>query len=132
MGKKKKKKKKKKISAGKLTEICVSCGAKCCTYFALEIDEPDCPEEYEKIRWYLAHTKTWVFTDDGKWYLMVLNECEYLGDDMLCTNYENRPAICRDHTQDNCERKSDNFYDELFKTTRDFEDWLEVKGEKYW
>jgi len=129
---KKKKKHKKKIDAEELTRMCVSCGAKCCTYFALEIDKADSSEEYEKVRWYLAHTKTWVFTDEDKWYLMVLNECEYLGEDKLCTDYENRPAICREHIQTNCERDDDIFYDELFKTTKEFENWLEIKGEKYW
>ena len=128
---KKKKKKKKKINSEDLTRMCVACGAKCCSYFALEIDLPDCPKEYEKIRWYLAHKKTWVFTDDGKWYLMVLNECEYLGDNMLCADYKNRPAICREHTQENCECDTDVFYDDLFKTTREFENWLNIKSEKY-
>ena len=78
--------KKKKLNTEELTQMCVACGAKCCTYFALEIDKANNPVEYEKVRWYLAHTKTWVFTDDGKWYLMVLNECEYLGPDKLCAD----------------------------------------------
>ena len=121
------KKKQKKPSVDKLARQCVECGARCCRYFALEIDEPDCREEYEKIRWYLAHEKTWVFTDDGTWYLMVLNPCAYLGEDNLCTIYDRRPRICREHSHDNCERDSDLFYDELFTSMEEFERWLKAQ-----
>ena len=119
---------KKKKSEKDLVSSCIECGARCCKYLALEIDEPDCSEEYEKIRWYLAHENTWVFTDDGAWYLMTLNRCSFLGEDNLCTIYDRRPQICRDHDHSNCERDGSVFYDELFKTMADFEQWLEQHG----
>ena len=126
------KKKKHKISAENLTEMCTSCGAKCSKYFSLEIDEPDCPDEYEDIRWYLCHEKTWVFIDDEKWYLYLMNTCRYLDHNNLCTIYNNRPKICREHNQEDCEIDNDIFYDVLFKNINDFEKYLEMKNEKYW
>lgn len=128
---KKKKKKKKKLTPEKLTHMCVQCGARCCRYFALEIDIPDDEEEYEKIRWYLAHEDTWVFIDDEKWYLLINNKCRYLNDENLCTIYEKRPTVCRTHTQDDCERGGDVFYDTLFTCMKEFEDYLTDIGENY-
>jgi len=125
-------KKKRKLSDEELTEICTNCGAKCCKYFALEIDEPDCQDEYEDVRWYLCHENTWVFIDDGKWYLYLHNKCRYLDDNNLCTIYDSRPKICREHNQVDCEIDSDVFYDVLFKSQDDFLKYLELQGEKYW
>ncbi|RLD10555.1 MAG: YkgJ family cysteine cluster protein [Chlamydiae bacterium] len=126
------KKKKRKLSPEELTEMCIECGAKCCKYFSLEIDEPDCPDEYEDVRWYLCHENTWVFIDEGKWYLYLNNKCRYLDKNNLCSIYDKRPLICRKHNQKDCEINSDIFYDVLFKNIDDFEKYLELKGEKYW
>ena len=126
--KKRVRRKRRKLSPEELTQICLDCGAKCCRYFALQIDEPDSDKEYEKVRWYLAHENTWVFVDEGKWYLLVNNKCRYLGQDLLCTVYDRRPDICRKHNQKNCERDSDIFYDIIFKSMEEFEQWLEDEG----
>ena len=112
--------------------MCVDCGARCCKYYALEIDEADCPEEYEKIRWYLAHENTWVFIDSDKWYLLVNNKCRFLGRDSMCTIYDRRPSVCRDHDRTDCERDDSPFYDVLFKGMKEFEAYLEDIGERYW
>jgi len=82
---------------------CVKCGAKCCHYYALEIDEPKKVREFDDIRWYVAHAKTSVFVEDGKWYLQVFTKCQYLDKDNRCTIYETRPRICRRYDTDECE-----------------------------
>lgn len=125
-----KSRKKTHADADVLTHMCVKCGAKCCRYFALEIDVPDDEDEYEKIRWYLAHEKTWVFIDDGSWYVLVQTPCRYLTEENLCAIYDTRPAVCRTHTQDDCERDSDVFYDTLFTCMEDFEKYLKKKTKK--
>ncbi len=121
-----------KLSEKELTKMCIDCGSKCCKYLALEIDYPDCPDEYEKVRWYLIHENSWVFIDDDKWYLLINNKCRFLGDDGLCNYYDRRPEICREHNQKDCESDSAIFYDELFKSVEEFEKFLEENGEKYW
>ena len=123
---------KRKLLTKELTEMCTMCGAKCCKYFSLEIDEPDCEAEYEDVRWYLCHEKTWVFIDEDKWYLYLMNKCRYLDENNLCSIYDKRPKICRQHDQKDCEIESDIFYDILFKNIDDFEKFLEMNGEKYW
>jgi len=82
---------------------CRKCGAKCCKYYALEIDEPDTRKEFDDIRWYVAHEKTSVFVEDGKWYLHVFARCNYLDKDNRCRIYEKRPRICRKYNMTECE-----------------------------
>ena len=69
----------------------------CCRYFALEIDEPEGRDDFENIRWYLAHEGTLIFVDDGDWYLQIDNHCKFLDEDDRCTIYEKRPEICREY-----------------------------------
>ena len=99
-----------------MSEMCVACGAKCCQYFCFEIDEPDDYEEFEDIRWFLAHEGISVHIDeDGDWYISIANRCKKLGPDLRCTDYENRPLICRKYEQDNCDHTGGDYeYQEEF------------------
>jgi uncharacterized protein len=54
---------------------CRECEAKCCKYFALQIDTPKRKSDFENIRWYLAHENVSVFVDKRKWFLNVDNKC---------------------------------------------------------
>ncbi|MFC1452731.1 YkgJ family cysteine cluster protein [Verrucomicrobiota bacterium] len=80
------------------TAACVECGAKCCRYVALQIDDPTCKRDYDNIRWYLMHKGVFVFVDhEGDWYIEFETDCSRLGSDGLCRRYEERPRICREH-----------------------------------
>ena len=81
---------------------CGGCTALCCSYFALEIDEPDEPSDFENLRWYIIHEDVQIFVDDGVWYLQIFRKCSWL-DGNKCGNYENRPQICRDYTDELCD-----------------------------
>ena len=35
-------------------------------------------DDYDAIRWYLAHGQTLVYVDKGTWYLLVMTRCKYL------------------------------------------------------
>ena len=86
------------MSEHKAILSCEECGAKCCRYIALEIDEPDSAEEYDYLRWYLMHKNVVVFIDEEDcWFLEFATPCRGLGGDHACMNYEQRPMICRDH-----------------------------------
>jgi len=76
---------------------CHLCNGKCCSYFALEIDRPTTLDEFEHIKWYIVHQNTFVFVDDGEWFLQVNNPCKHLGEDHKCTIYDKRPKICREY-----------------------------------
>ena len=96
--------------------LCQHCTAKCCQYFALQIDEPTAREDFDFIRWYMVHGTVSVFVEDGTWYLMVHNRCDHLMDDNRCGIYDTRPQICRDYSTDNCEYDDEACYDKLFET----------------
>jgi Fe-S-cluster containining protein len=81
---------------------CGGCTALCCSYFALEIDTPDEPEDFENLRWYIIHEDVQIFVDDGDWYLQINRKCSWL-DGNKCGNYENRPQICRDYSDTLCD-----------------------------
>ncbi|MGD9128280.1 MAG: YkgJ family cysteine cluster protein [Planctomycetia bacterium] len=106
--------------------LCFHCPAKCCCYFALPIEEPVDWEDFEFIRWYLLHERATVFVDDGEWYLLVHNRCKALRDDNLCGDYENRPQICRDYTDDKCEYEDDWVYDQYFETSDQIYEYAEA------
>ena len=58
--------------------LCDFCTGKCCRYFSLPIDNPESWDDYDSIRWYLAHGQTLVYVDKEQWYLLVMTRCKYL------------------------------------------------------
>jgi Fe-S-cluster containining protein len=96
--------------------LCSYCTARCCRYFALEIDPPETWAAFDFIRWYLMHGSSAVFVDGETWYLMVYADCKHLLPDNLCGAYDTRPQICRDYTTDNCEYDDGTVYDQFFET----------------
>ena len=54
--------------------LCEYCTAKCCRYFALPIETPEDAEDFDFLRWYLVHDRASIFTDDDKWYIMILTD----------------------------------------------------------
>ena len=113
-------------------EDCISCGASCCKYIALEIDKPTCKRDYDYIRWFLVHQKTCVYVDhDGDWCLEIEARCENLGDNNMCTIYETRPKVCSDYGMGDeiCEYMSNTKpYVLRFDTAIQFETYLDKRG----
>ncbi|MFW6061353.1 MAG: YkgJ family cysteine cluster protein [Planctomycetota bacterium] len=94
---------------------CAQCDGRCCRYVCLEIDTPTTYEEYENIRWYVAHRDVSVHIDDGDWYFSVLTPCEMQDDEGRCTIYQNRPKICRTYSSDGCDASGGDYdYEEVF------------------
>ncbi|MGC9309499.1 MAG: YkgJ family cysteine cluster protein [Candidatus Nanoarchaeia archaeon] len=106
---------------------CDGC-SKCCEYVALEIDEPDLDkkEDIDEIRWYLLHKDVEVFVDnDDSWNIQFNTPCEKLTEEGLCSDYENRPTICRKHSPKNCEKYDEaSSYKLLWKNQEDFNQWI--------
>jgi Fe-S-cluster containining protein len=115
-----------------MDDQCRRCGAKCCRYICLQIDTPEDFEQFEDVRWYLAHRGTSVHVDEGDWYLSVPVVCDELGPGDLCRIYENRPLICRKYSQDGCDFTGGDYgYEQEFHTPDELEAYLrETMGEK--
>ncbi|MEJ2722164.1 MAG: YkgJ family cysteine cluster protein [bacterium] len=119
------------IQAKKPTSVtqhpqCAQClPAKCCRYFSLEIDKPVNKRDYDDLLWMLAHEKVSIYVDDGKWYLMIHTQCRFLDTDTnLCTVYNDRPQMCREHSVEECEWHGPYGFEEHFKSYDDLKKWM--------
>ena len=111
--------------------LCKKCNAKCCKYFALQIDTPKSKIDFENIRWYIAHKKVSIFIEKRKWYLQISNKCEYLLGNNKCSIYDKRPIICKEHETSVCEYDSKDFeYDIIFNNLDEFDLYLSNRFNK--
>lgn len=106
--------------------LCNYCNAKCCRYFALPIDTPDCTKDLDYMRWFLLHGQASVFVEDDSWYLLVHTVCKHLQSDNRCGIYMTRPEICREYSTDNCEYDEDSTYEKYFETPEQVAEYVEA------
>lgn len=75
----------------------------CCTYVTQPIDTPRSKQDFEYLLWQVSHDNIEVYQDDEGWCLLVEGRCTHILPGGGCGIYDNRPQICRDHTNDYCE-----------------------------
>jgi Fe-S-cluster containining protein len=92
----------------------------------LPIDEPTTWDDFDAIRWYLAHGRTMIYVEKGQWYLLVMTRCQYLTAHDRCRIYLNRPKICREYTTANCEYDEDWLFDKLFEVPEQIWEYAEA------
>ncbi len=104
---------------------CNGC-TRCCSYVAMELDEPEDNDDFDNIRWYLLHKNVWVFVDhDDSWNIQFNSPCEKIDEKGWCGYYEKRPSICRGYKSDNCEEHGDgDSYKLLFKNIEEYDEWF--------
>ena len=107
---------------------CDNC-SDCCKYIATEIDKPTDNDDYQNIIWFLHHKNVRVYVGwDNCWYLEFITTCKNLSTKGLCKIYETRPKMCRDYKHSDCTNHNDDPAEKYyFKTTQDFEKYLENK-----
>jgi uncharacterized protein len=106
--------------------LCDHCVGKCCRYFSLPIDTPTTWDDYDSIRWYLAHGQTLVYIEKETWYLVVMTRCQYLTAEDRCRIYYSRPKICQEYTTDDCEYNDDWIFDKVFETPEQIWEYAEA------
>jgi uncharacterized protein len=106
--------------------LCDYCTGRCCRYFSLPIENPKSWNDYDSIRWYLAHGRTMIYVEKGQWYLLVMTRCRYLTKDDRCRIYLNRPRICREYTTDACEYDDNSTFDKVFETPEQIWEYAEA------
>jgi len=106
--------------------LCDHCSAKCCKYFAVQIDTPTTRQDFDYIRWYLLHAAAAVFVEEGAWYLLVHTTCKHLQSDNRCGIYDTRPQVCREYSTENCEYEDDWVYERYFETSEQVEEYVEA------
>ena len=75
----------------------------CCTYLTQHLDTPRSMEDFDTLLWQVSHHNTQAYKDEDGWFLLVNNRCGHLLPDGRCGIYEDRPQICREHSNDGCE-----------------------------
>ena len=106
-------------------KTCDECKGGCCKHVIVEIDVPEEIEDFEEIKWFVAHENVQVYVDeDYTWNLEFLTPCKFLNDSNKCNIYEKRPDVCRDYSQEEC--PFHNKYEETyaFKSIEDVEDYI--------
>ena len=109
----------------KLKNICSNCQALCCSYVMLEIDEPEDREDFEKIRWFVAHENISVAHYEDSWMLYIKNKCKFIDENHNCTIYDKRPQICREHQSEECDYFEDDDFEIHLQTIEDVDKFAE-------
>jgi len=116
------------LSPEKLAEMCGRCKGRCCEYYTVYLDEPEDAEDFDELRWFLAHEGCHVYIDEGQWHLNVATRCRFLGADGRCSIYEHRPTVCRDFgREEECEFTCEFDFERTFRTLKDIEDYAREK-----
>jgi hypothetical protein len=90
-----------KITPDNKCSFCV--GSKCCSYVTQQIDTPKSKDDFETLLWQVSHHHVGAYKDEDGWFLIFDSRCSHLLPDGGCGIYENRPEVCRAHSNDYCE-----------------------------
>jgi len=77
--------------------------SKCCTYVTQHIDAPRSKIDFDHLLWQVSHQNVKAYEASDGWYLLLDSRCDHLLPNGFCGIYDERPAICRDHSNDYCE-----------------------------
>jgi Fe-S-cluster containining protein len=102
---------------------CLNCGL-CCSYIAVEIDEPTTVKAATDVLWYLYHQNICIYAEGEEWMVQFEARCQHYQDDHKCAIYETRPKICRDYDETNCEINAEEV-GHVFYTPGEFLAYLE-------
>jgi Fe-S-cluster containining protein len=89
------------VTAENKCSLCVQ--SICCTYITHQISTPRSMEDFDYLIWQVSHDNVALFKDEDGWFLSVAGRCSHLLPGGNCGIYDNRPQICREHSNDCCE-----------------------------
>jgi len=89
------------INSENKCDLCTS--SKCCTYVTQQIDTPRSKYDFEILLWQVSHDKVGSYRDEDGWFIIFETTCSNLLPGGRCGIYEDRPTICRSHSNDYCE-----------------------------
>ena len=116
-------------------KLCKDCNL-CCQYAVIELKTPQTKKELDMIQWQILHNITIFIEDDNKWYAEIKNPCTKLNNKGLCSIYNSRPNICREYSQEECEKNKGEEYGikHSFKTEKEFMEFIKNNSElrKIW
>ena len=108
-------------------------GSTCCTYVTQHMETPRSKEDFRQLLWQVSHQNVKLYKDDDGWTLLVDGKCQHLQINGDCGIYDERPDICREHTNDYCEFDApsedgfelyfENYFDLLKYCKNRFKSW---------
>jgi len=105
---------------------CEGCDAICCRYITVPLEVPETLDDFENIKWYVAHKNIEVnVEEDGLWYIKFFTDCEHIDKNNLCKIYKNRPKVCREHKTKSCEKYNKENFLLTFKNIKDVEGYIQ-------
>ena len=78
-------------------------GSICCTYITQHIETPRSKSDFEHLLWQISHENIRFYKDEDGWTLLVETRCKHLQLNGDCGIYDERPGICREHSNEYCE-----------------------------
>jgi Fe-S-cluster containining protein len=90
-----------KITSENKCDLCTN--SWCCTYITHQIDTPKKMDDFDTLLWQVSHDRIEFYKDEDGWFMLITAPCNHLLSDGRCGIYEERPQVCRDHSNDNCE-----------------------------
>ena len=109
--------------------VCVDCPALCCKDLAIPTKRPRTRDQIDEMKWYLHFDTVSAIIVRRRWYLLINGRCMHLDDNDLCTIYEDRSYVCRQHNPPECERFSE-FCEILIETPDELEQYLKPKADR--
>jgi len=107
-------------------KTCEECNQECCRSVIVEIDEPTTKEDWEDIKWQVAHKNVKVIKDNDKdWCVEFLTDCNHLAENGKCEVYDKRPKMCNSHDPESCIINGEgDYYEIIFHSIEDVEKYL--------
>ncbi len=113
---------------------CAKCyDSKCCQYITEPMDTPRSIRDFDMILWQVSHKNIHCFKDKTGWYLTSFGQCEHLSAQGKCYIYQQRPFICREHSNQDCEFDTphDAHCELYFNDYRGFDDYCRKRFKRW-
>lgn len=112
-------------------KTCFECNQECCKSVIIEMDKPETREDWEDIKWQVAHKNVQVILDnEDAWCIEFLTECDEMDENGRCKIYDKRPDMCRNHSSQRCAVNGEgSYYEVILKSIKDVEDYLKEHPE---
>ena len=101
------------------------CGARCCRYITVSFPAPRGVDDWDEVRWWLAHEGTLVTKDEDGWMLHMMTRCRNLRDDNTCGVYPHHMIACKDYDPKDCEFTGPVPFEVELKTEDDLAAYIE-------
>lgn len=108
--------------------ICTQdCKGRCCRYITIPVKTPRARDDWDEMRWWLAHEGVIVSKDEDGWQVHVETRCGNLRRDNACAIYPHHMDTCEEYDAANCEFTGPLDYEFELRTEADLGRYLEKR-----